>query len=75
MAAGEPGRFRSADEIDAELARDATNAGERHAATCRAAMPSRGSQAGGLGRAHRREAALATFRATLGGFVDPDQRS
>ena len=38
-------------EIDAELARDATDAGERHAAACRAAIPDRRGQAGRLGRA------------------------
>jgi aminopeptidase N len=59
-------------EIDAELARDATDAGARHAAACRAAIPDPAAKreawaqitAGGLPN--------ATFRATLDGFTDPD---
>jgi aminopeptidase N len=60
-------------EIDAELARDATDAGERHAAACRAAIgtPEAKRQAWELltGGAQT----IAAFRATLGGFTDPDQ--
>jgi aminopeptidase N len=61
-------------DIDAELARDATDAGERHAATCRAAIPS---------PANKRETwetlvsgmlTIAMFRAVLAGFADPDQQ-
>ena len=59
-------------EIDAELARDATDAGERHAATCRAAIPTAEAKretwrtlvGGGLN--------IAMFRAALAGFVDLD---
>jgi aminopeptidase N len=59
-------------EVDAELARDATDAGARHAAACRAAFPDPAAKqeawnqitAGGLSN--------ATFRATLDGFADPD---
>jgi aminopeptidase N len=59
-------------EIDAELARDATDAGERHAATCRAAIPTAETKretwrtlvSGGLN--------IAMFRAALAGFVDLD---
>ena len=42
--------------IDAELSSDATDAGERQAAACRAAVPSVTGQAGDLGDADRREA-------------------
>jgi aminopeptidase N len=60
-------------EIDAELARDATDAGERHAAACRAAIgtPEAKRQTWELltGGAQT----IAAFRATLGGFTDPDQ--
>ena len=42
--------------IDAELSSDATDAGERQAAACRAAVPSVAGQAGNLGDADRREA-------------------
>ena len=41
------------DEIDAELARDATDAGERHAAACRAAIPTAEAKQAGLGNADR----------------------
>jgi aminopeptidase N len=60
-------------EIDAELARDATDAGERNAASCRAAIPEAAAKeaawaeitSGGLGN--------AMFRAMLTGFADADQ--
>ena len=60
-------------EIDAELARDATDAGERHAATCRAAIPSAGAKREAWQALVGGELTLATFRAILGGFADPDQ--
>ncbi len=44
-------------EIEAELARDATDAGARHAATCRAAIPDARGQGGGLGADRQRHAA------------------
>ena len=44
------------DEIDAELARDATDAGERHAAACRAAIPTAEAKQAGLGNADPRRA-------------------
>jgi aminopeptidase N len=61
--------------IDAELARDATASGERHAATCRAALPT----------AEAKEAAWAAVvddqtltntiqEAAIAGFAKPDQR-
>jgi aminopeptidase N len=61
-------------EIDAELARDATDAGERHAATCRAAVPTAEAKQQAWDTMTGGEQPLATFRATLTGFADPDQR-
>jgi aminopeptidase N len=60
-------------EIDAELARDATDAGERHAATCRAAIPTAEAKREAWQALTGGELTIAMFRATLGGFVDPDQ--
>jgi aminopeptidase N len=60
-------------EINAELARDATDAGERHAATCRAAIPTAEAKQEAWDMLVSGEQALATFRATLSGFADPDQ--
>ena len=60
-------------EIDAELARDATDAGERHAAACRAAIPTAEAKQDAWDLLVSGEQALATFRATLSGFADPDQ--
>jgi aminopeptidase N len=59
--------------IDAELARDATDAGERHAATCRAAIPAPGAKQQTWAMLTAGEQTIATFRASLAGFVDPDQ--
>jgi len=59
--------------IDAELARDATDAGARHAATCRAAIPTAEAKQQAWDTMTAGEQPLATFRATLGGFADPDQ--
>ena len=60
-------------EIEAELARDATDAGERHAATCRAAVPSAEAKQAAWDTLVAGELPLATFRAVLNGFADPDQ--
>ena len=60
-------------EIDAELARDATDAGERHAAACRAAIPAAEAKLAAWDRLVSGELPLATFRAVLSGFADPDQ--
>ena len=60
-------------EINAELARDATDAGERHAAACRAAIPTAEAKQDAWDALVSGEQALATFRATLSGFADPDQ--
>jgi aminopeptidase N len=59
-------------EIDAELARDATDAGARHAATCRAAIPAAGAKEGAWAEVTGGKLPNATFRATLGGFIDTD---
>jgi aminopeptidase N len=60
-------------EINAELAQDATDAGERHAAACRAAIPAAEAKQDAWDLLVSGEQALATFRATLSGFADPDQ--
>ena len=59
-------------EIDAELARDATDAGERHAATCRAAIPKAEAKRETWSTLTSGELTIAMFRAALAGFVDPD---
>ena len=59
-------------EIDAELARDATDAGERHAATCRAAIPTAEAKRETWQTLIAGELTIAMFRAALAGFVDPD---
>ena len=61
------------DEIDAELARDATDAGERHAAACRAAIPTAEAKHQAWETLIRGELTIAMFRAVLTGFADPDQ--
>ncbi len=69
-------RGRAGDaEIDAELARDATDAGERHAASCRAAIPDPETKRAVWEEIISGKLPNATFRATLSGFADPDQRS
>jgi aminopeptidase N len=60
-------------QIDAELARDATDAGERHAATCRAAIPAAAAKQASWDTMVSGELPLAMFRAVLSGFADPDQ--
>ncbi|MGH3215776.1 MAG: aminopeptidase N, partial [Trebonia sp.] len=59
-------------EIDAELARDATDAGERHAATCRAAVPTAEAKRETWRTLVSGELTIAMFRAALAGFVDLD---
>jgi aminopeptidase N len=59
-------------EIDAELARDATDAGVRHAAACRAAIPDPGAKEAAWAAVIGGELPNATFRATLDGFVVND---
>jgi aminopeptidase N len=60
-------------EIDAELERDATDAGERHAATCRAAIPAEQAKQEAWRSMVGGELTIAMFRAVLAGFADPDQ--
>jgi aminopeptidase N len=60
-------------EIDAELARDATDAGARHAAACRAAIPRPAAKEEAWAQITGGTLSNATFRATLDGFTDPDQ--
>ncbi len=62
-------------EIDLELTRDPTDAGERHAATCRAAVPSQRAKRETWETLTDGKLTIAMFRATLAGFSDPDQPS
>jgi len=66
-AAGEP-------DIEAELARDATDAGARHAATCRASIPDPAAKEAAWEQIVSGTLPNATFRAMLAGFMDDDQR-
>ena len=60
-------------EIDAELARDATDAGERRAATCRAAIGDPAAKEAAWAAITSGSLPNAVFRATLAGFADPDR--
>jgi aminopeptidase N len=60
-------------EIEAELARDATDAGARHAATCRAAVPEPAAKEAAWRQIVGGTLPNALFRAVLDGFNDPDQ--
>ena len=60
-------------EIEAELARDATDAGERQAATCRAAAPTAEAKAAAWDLMMGGTLPNAMFRAVLSGFEDLDQ--
>jgi aminopeptidase N len=60
-------------EIAAELARDATDAGERHAASCRAAISEPGAKQAAWDTITSGTLPNAMFRAMLSGFADPDQ--
>ncbi|MEV0663443.1 aminopeptidase N [Actinomadura luteofluorescens] len=60
-------------EIDAEHERDRTAAGERHAAACKAAIPTPEAKAAAWERIVAGDLPNAVYRATLGGFVEPDQ--
>jgi aminopeptidase N len=59
-------------EIDAELARDATDAGARHAAACRAAIPEPAVKEEAWRQITSGSLPNATFRAILNGFDGPD---
>ena len=65
-AAGEP-------QIEAELARDATDAGARQAASCRAAVPDAAAKEVTWEQIVSGTLTNATFRAMLAGFMDDDQ--
>jgi aminopeptidase N len=62
-------------EIDAELSSDATDAGERHAATCGASVPTAEAKRETWETLTGGKLTIAMFRATLLGFIDPDQPS
>ena len=60
-------------EITAELQRDPTSAGERHAATCRAAIPEPAAKLAAWERIIAGDSMTnAVFRSTLAGFADED---
>jgi aminopeptidase N len=65
---------RGEEAIDAELSRDATDAGERHAAGCRAAIPTLTAKRETWETLTDGKLTIAMFRATISAFVDPDQR-
>jgi aminopeptidase N len=58
--------------IDAEFAADSTDAGERHAATCRAAIPTAESKRDTWEELTSGKLTIAMFRAVMLGFADPD---
>ncbi|HEY7484660.1 MAG TPA: aminopeptidase N [Streptosporangiaceae bacterium] len=60
-------------EIEAELARDATDAGARRAAACRAAIPEPAAKEAAWQQIVGGTLPNAVFRAVLDGFADPDQ--
>jgi aminopeptidase N len=60
-------------EIEAELVRDATDAGARHAATCRAAIPEPAAKEATWQQIVSGTLPNAMFRAVLDGFADPDR--
>jgi aminopeptidase N len=65
-------------EIDAERSRDSTDAGDRHAARCRAAVPDdTAKHAAWAAIAAARSTGMtgATFKAILEGFNDPDHHA
>src|SRR6201999_2499729 len=64
---------RGEEAIDAELSRDATDAGERHAASCRAAIPTLTAKRETWETLTDGKLTIAMFRATISGFTDPDQ--
>ena len=59
-------------DIEAELDRDRTDAGERHAAACRAAVPDPVAKEAAWTEITGGQLPNAMFRAMLGGFTDPD---
>jgi aminopeptidase N len=61
------------DAIDAEQDADRTDAGERHAAACRAALPDPAAKEEAWALITGGQLTNALFRATLDGFADVDQ--
>jgi aminopeptidase N len=61
------------DQIEAELDRDRTDAGERHAESCLAAIPTANAKAAAWTKITDGSLPNATFRAALRGFKDADQ--
>jgi aminopeptidase N len=66
------GRAGSAD-IDAELAEDVTDAGARHAAACRAAMPAADAKAAAWRLLTETDLPVDSLREIADGFHQPDQ--
>jgi aminopeptidase N len=64
---------RGEDAIDAELSRDATDAGERQAAGCRAAIPTVAAKRETWEALTDGKLTIAMFRVTIASFADPDQ--
>jgi aminopeptidase N len=60
-------------EIDAELAADVTDEGERRAASCRAAIPTAEAKEAAWEEVTGGKLPNATFKAVLNGFMSPDQ--
>jgi aminopeptidase N len=61
------------DAVEAELTRDPTDAGERHAQSCLASIPTREAKASAWSAITGGKLTNATFRAVLRGFADLDQ--
>ena len=61
------------DKIEAELDTDRTDAGERHAASCFAAIPTAEAKTAAWAKITSGELPNATFRSVLRGFQDIDQ--
>jgi len=61
------------DAIDAEHDRDRTDAGDRHALRCEAAIPDPAAKEAAWARIVSGELPNASFRAALGGFYSADQ--
>ncbi len=61
------------DAINAERDRDRTDAGERYARACEAALPDPAAKQAAWAAIVSGELSNATFRAVLGGFYAPDQ--
>ncbi len=61
------------DAIDAEYDRDRTDAGERHALSCQAAIPEPAAKEAAWNQIIGGELPNASFRAALGGFRSADQ--